>query len=158
MPPQITPLTVGVAGYGNVSRGAQEILDLLPFIEIEPEELAEIAASGDGSRHHLYKVVFKEWHMVEPVSPSGAFELQDYYDHPEKYQGVFDRYLFHLTVLVNAIFWTERYPRLVTKAYLRELFGAATEPRLRVIGALPPCAFSVQSRTRRSRSRCTGRR
>jgi alpha-aminoadipic semialdehyde synthase len=72
--------------------------------------------------------------MVEPVSPGGAFALQDYYDHPEKYRGVFDRYLPHLTVLVNAIFWTERYPRLVTKADLRELFGTPTEPRLRVIG------------------------
>jgi saccharopine dehydrogenase (NAD+, L-lysine-forming) len=134
LPPQITPLILGVAGYGNVSRGAQEMLDLLPLIQIEPKELANIAASGASSRHHLYKVVFKEWHIVEPVSLSGAFELQDYYDHPEKYQGVFDRYLPHLTVLVNAIFWTERYPRLVTKAYLRELFGTATEPRMRVIG------------------------
>jgi saccharopine dehydrogenase (NAD+, L-lysine-forming) len=134
LPPQVTPLIVGVAGYGNVSRGAQEMLDLLPLIEIEPEEVADIAVRKDRSRHHLYKVVFKEWHMVEPVSPGGTFELQDYYDHPEKYRGVFEQYLPHLTVLVNAIFWTERYPRLVTKAYLGELFGGGAEPRLRVIG------------------------
>jgi saccharopine dehydrogenase (NAD+, L-lysine-forming) len=134
LPPQVTPLIIGVAGYGNVSRGAQEMLDLLPLIEIEPDEVAHIAASGKSSPHHLYKVVFKEWHMVEPVSPGGAFELQDYYDHPEKYQGVFDRYLPHLTMLVNAVFWTERYPRLVTKACLRDLFGDGSEPRLRVIG------------------------
>jgi saccharopine dehydrogenase (NAD+, L-lysine-forming) len=134
LPPQVTPLIIGVAGYGNVSRGAQEMLDLLPLIEIGPEEVAHIAASEDSSQHHLYKAVFEERHMVEPVSPGGAFELQDYYDHPEKYQGVFDRYLSHLVVLVNAIFWTERYPRLVTKAHLKNLFGATTKPRLRVIG------------------------
>jgi saccharopine dehydrogenase (NAD+, L-lysine-forming) len=134
LPEQVTPLIVGVAGYGNVSRGVQEMLDLLPIIEIEPEEVANVRASADYSRHHLYKVVFKEWHIVEPASPDVTFELQDYYDHPEKYRGVFERYLPHLTVLVNAIFWTDAYPRLVTKAQLKTLFGDEMQPRLRVIG------------------------
>jgi alpha-aminoadipic semialdehyde synthase len=134
LPEQVTPLIVGVAGYGNVSRGAQEMLDLLPTIEIEPEDVASVAASTDYSRHHLYKVVFKEWHLVEPRSPDVVFELQDYYDHPEKYQGVFEQYLPYLTVLANAIFWTEAYPRLVTKAYLKTFFGDQAKPRLRVIG------------------------
>jgi alpha-aminoadipic semialdehyde synthase len=134
LPGAVTPLILGVAGYGNVSRGAQEILDLLPVIEIEPGEIAAIAASTDYSRHHIYKAVFKEWHIVEPAAPSGAFELQDYYDHPEKYQGVFEQHLPHLTVLVNAIFWTSRYPRLVSKGYLKTLFAGAAKSRLRVIG------------------------
>jgi saccharopine dehydrogenase (NAD+, L-lysine-forming) len=134
LPDEITPLIVGVAGYGNVSRGAQEMLDLLPVIEIEPEEIAAIAASEDFSRRHLYKAVFKEWHMVQPISPEHPFALQDYYDHPEQYVGIFERYLPHLTVLVNAIFWTERYPRLVTKEQLGIMFGQDPRPSLRVIG------------------------
>jgi alpha-aminoadipic semialdehyde synthase len=134
LPKELTPLMVGVAGYGNVSRGVQEILHLLPTIEIEPEEVASVAADPAVSRHHVYVAVFKEWHIVEPAVPGAAFELQDYYTHPEKYTGVFERYLPHLTVLVNAIFWTKAYPRLVTTAYLRTLFGAEEKPRLRVIG------------------------
>lgn len=134
LPEQVAPLIVGVAGYGNVGRGVQEILNLLPTIEIEPEQVAAVATSNDYSRHHLYKTVFKEWHLVEPATPGGIFELQDYYDHPEKYRGIFDRYLPHLTVLMNAIFWTERYPRLVTKAGLKELFSKQVPPRLRAIG------------------------
>lgn len=134
LPEELTPLIVGVAGYGNVSRGAQEILDLLPVIEIEPEEVPALAARGNASRHHLYKTVFKEWHMVEPKEPGATFELQDYYQHPEKYRGTFEQYLPHLTVLTNAIFWTERYPRLVTRDFLRELFAGPSRPPLRVIG------------------------
>jgi alpha-aminoadipic semialdehyde synthase len=110
------------------------MLDFLPVIEIEPEEVALLAARGDASRHHVYKSVFKEWHMVEPVLDEGEFELQDYYDHPERYRGVFEQYLPHLTVLANAIFWTERYPRLVTKAFLKDHFAAEVTPKLRVIG------------------------
>jgi saccharopine dehydrogenase (NAD+, L-lysine forming) len=134
LPEQITPLIIGVAGYGNVSRGAQEMLDLLPIIEIQPEEVATLAAGGDYSNQHLYKAVFKEWHLVDPASPDAAFELQDYYDHPEKYRGVFQQYLPHLTLLVNAIYWTEAYPRLVTKDDLRTLFDGPDQPRLRTIG------------------------
>lgn len=131
---QATPLIVGVAGYGNVSRGAQEMLDLLPVIEIEPEDVAAVATSRDYSQQHLYRAVFKEWHMVEPILPEEGFELQDYYNHPEKYRGVFERYLPHLTVLVNAIYWSSAYPRLVTKEYIKTLFGGEGKPRLLVIG------------------------
>ena len=134
LPEQMTPLIVGVAGYGNVSRGAQEMLDLLPVIDIEPGEVASLASSRDYSKHHIYKAVFKEWHMVTPTSPDVPFGLQDYYNHPERYRGIFEQYIPHLTVLVNAIYWTERYPRLVTKSYLRESFQAMEAPRLKVIG------------------------
>jgi saccharopine dehydrogenase (NAD+, L-lysine forming) len=136
LPESVVPLIVGVAGYGNVSRGAQEMLDLLPVLEIEPEQVEAVAAGRDGSAHHLYKAVFKEWHMVEPLSSAAPFELQDYYKHPERYRGVFEQYLPHLTVLVNAIYWAKAYPRLVTKAQLRRLFQSGANPHLRVIGDL----------------------
>jgi len=133
LPQELCPLVVGFAGYGNVSRGAQEIFDLLPSREIAPDDLAGLF-EREPDPHTLYKVVFKEEHMVEPIAPDGRFDLQDYYDHPEKYRSRFSTYIPYLTVLVNGIYWEERYPRLVTKEYLRELFGGPTRPRLRVIG------------------------
>jgi alpha-aminoadipic semialdehyde synthase len=134
LPESITPCIVGVAGYGNVSRGAQEILSHLPIIEISPEELPGVAEGGDASRNAVYKVVFKEEHMVEPVSSDVSFELQDYYKHPEKYRSRFETYLPHLTILVNAIYWDAKYPRLLTKDYVKKAFGDGRRPRLKVIG------------------------
>jgi alpha-aminoadipic semialdehyde synthase len=64
--------------------------------------------------------------MAEPLE--GTFDLQEYYDHPERYRGTFQRHLPHLDVLVNCIYWTDRYPRLVTRE------GATGLERLRVIG------------------------
>ncbi len=133
LPVELAPLVVGFAGYGNVSQGAQEIFDLLPFQEIAPPDLASFF-DGEPDRHTLYKVVFKEEHTVEPISPQDRFQLQDYYSHPEKYRSRFASYLPYLTVLVNGIYWESKYPRLVTKADLRALFGGAARPRLRVIG------------------------
>jgi len=132
LPEPITPLVIGLAGYGHVSQGAQEILDLLPFQEVNPEELPSIAAGSAGDL--IYKVVFKEEQMVEPRSPEDRFELQDYYDHPERYRSKFEGYLPHLTILMNCIYWSPQYPRLVTKRYLKRLYEGAKQPRLRVIG------------------------
>jgi len=134
LPLSLTPLVCGFAGYGHVSRGAQEIFDLLPHKEITAGELIPLFKKGETPGNHLYKVVFKEEDMVDPVSRESNFELQDYYDHPEKYKSNFGVYLPYMTLLINAIFWTPRYPRLVTKKSLKNLFEREQTPRLRVIG------------------------
>jgi alpha-aminoadipic semialdehyde synthase len=154
LPEAVTPLICGVAGYGNVARGVWEILDLLPVEEIEPKEVAPLAEGSDYKANVIYKVVFKEEHTVEPISPDHQFELQDFYDHPEKYRGKFESYVPYLqdfydhpekyrgkfesyvpylTLIVNCIYWEEKYPRLVTNEYLKQLYSAG-KPRLRVIG------------------------
>jgi saccharopine dehydrogenase (NAD+, L-lysine-forming) len=119
IPPEITPLIVGFAGYGNVSRGAQEMLDVLPVKEISPGELRAISAETPGAARTIFKAVFKEEHLVIPRDSAARFSLQDYYDNPGNYAGIFEEYLPYLTLLVNCIYWDERYPRLVTAEYLR---------------------------------------
>ncbi len=132
LPIEIGPLVFGFAGYGNVSQGAQAILDRLPHRSLEPEQLAETLRAPDPKR--VTKVVFAEQHMVRPLDPQQPFALQDYYQHPERYRGVFGRYVPYLSVLVNCIYWTPDYPRLVSRDLLRGMFGAGLQPRLRVIG------------------------
>jgi saccharopine dehydrogenase (NAD+, L-lysine-forming) len=137
LPDKLFPLVFGFLGYGNVSQGAQMILDLLPVKEIAPEELAELVACPDVDecKTTIYKVVFKEEHMVKPKDKSTKFVLQDYYDHPEKYEGCFaEEYLEHITVIVNGAYWSDKYPKSITKEDIKELFCDDKEPRLRFIG------------------------
>ena len=130
LPEACQPLVCGFAGYGQVSQGAQEIYDLLPVEEVSPGDLPSVPRSGKV----CFKVVFHEKHMVERVEAASPFELQEYYDYPERYRGRFFGYVPHLTVLVNGIYWEPKYPRLVTLGSLRELYGRKERPRLRVIG------------------------
>ena len=134
LPREIVPMVVGLAGYGNVSKGCQEILDLLPVKEIPPEQLVSFIEKKDFSDKLIYKVVFKEEHMVEPKSPDHEFGLQDYYDHPEKYRGVFPVFVPYLTLLMNCIYWDKMYPRLVTKELVKNIFTGEGKPKLKVIG------------------------
>jgi alpha-aminoadipic semialdehyde synthase len=132
MPASLTPVMVGLAGYGNVSQGAQEVFDLLPHREITPDQLLTGEVPGDVP---LAKVVFREEDMViRTQGGADAFDLQEYYQHPERYEGRFERFLPHLHVLLNGIYWEERYPRLVTREALRALWSGDESPRLRVIG------------------------
>ncbi|OGD24479.1 MAG: hypothetical protein A2Y69_00595 [Candidatus Aminicenantes bacterium RBG_13_59_9] len=132
--PSLVPLVCGFTGYGHVSQGAQEIFELLPFEEIPPAALEAFFKAKNFSANKLYKVVFKEGDMVEPKAKGAAFDLQDYYDHPEKYKPVFDSHVPYLTILVNCIFWSPKYPKYVTKEFLKRLYGGPAAPRLRVVG------------------------
>ena len=133
LPAAVAPLVVGFAGYGHVSLGAQEIWNLFAPREIAPDELGSISPGAQ----ECFKVVFREEHMVarpDAAARRAPFDLQDYYSHPEKYRVKFFPYVRHLSVLINGIYWDARYPRLITRAQLRELWSESQRPRLRVLG------------------------
>ena len=133
IPEDVQPLIIGFAGYGNVSKGAQEIIDILPIISIQPDELQDLSKySKEEISRNLFKVVFKEEDLVR--SKEGKFKLQDYYDNPEKYEGKFEEYIPYLSVVVNCIYWTNRYPRLVTKKFVTNDNYLNSEQKLKVIG------------------------
>jgi len=123
-------LVVGITGYGNVSKGAQEILNLLPVVELSATELVEHDLEQYAGK--LVKVVFTEADMFAPRNPDQSFELQDYFEHPEKYRSNFNQYLQRLNILVNCIYWDTPYPRLITLDEIREHYAA--DPSLVVVG------------------------
>ena len=133
LPAQLCPFVVGVTGYGNVSRGAQEVVDALGAVAVAPPDLDGLFA-GAADRRVAHKVVFEERDLVARRDSSAPFSLDEYYTQPELYESVFEGRLPRLAVLLNCVFWDTPYPRLVTKAAVRSLFAAADPPRLRVIG------------------------
>lgn len=132
LPAEVCPFVIGVAGYGNVSKGAQEVLAALGATPLTPLQL-DALAPPEVSSHTAYSTVFTEAEMVCRRVQSEQFELSDYYAHPETCRGQFQSWLPRLAVLINCIYWDPRYPRLVTKAAARDLFRDE-HPRLRIIG------------------------
>jgi len=134
LPEEISPLIIAIAGYGNASKGAQEILDPLPIEEIRAADLLRDSDLLHGpDRAPIAKVVFREEDTVLPLVEGKPFDLQEYYGHPERYRAAFEQYLPKLHTLVNCIYWEPKYPRLVTAEAIRKLY-AGGQPTLRVIG------------------------
>jgi alpha-aminoadipic semialdehyde synthase len=134
LPPQMTPFVCGFMGYGHVSQGAQEMFDLLPSEEVSPRDLPGLFTNGRPAARGLYKVVFKEEDIVKPIDSGRAFDLQDYYVNPQNYTPVMEGHLQYLTVLIVGIYWTPKFPKFITKPFLRKIYGGESAPRLRVIG------------------------
>ncbi len=130
--PEIGPMIIGITGYGNVSKGAQEIASLLPLEKISPAELIQKSKENSFDLKRVYLVVFKEADLSSPIDNNAQFDLQDYYAHPEKYKNQFEQYVPHLSILMNCMYWDDRYPRIVSKDFLDELYK--TNHRLKVIG------------------------
>jgi saccharopine dehydrogenase (NAD+, L-lysine-forming) len=134
LPRELGTVVVGFFGYGHVSQGAQEIFDILPVETVRPADVPKLVESGAGVPGRLYKTVFHEEDMVRPIDPARPFDLQDYYENPQAYRPVTEAYVRHLTVLVNGIYWTPKFPKYVSKPFLKDLYGGPAKPRLKVIG------------------------
>ena len=132
LPKEISPFITAFTGYGNVSNGAQEIFSLLPVKEIAPEDIPNIANDNSLPNNILYKAVFKEKDLSERKDGK-EFDLEDYYANPKLYKDKFAQYILYLNCIVNGMYWDKRYPRIVTKEYLKDLFSKEN-PKLTVIG------------------------
>lgn len=133
-PRKLGPMVFGFFGYGHVSQGAQEIFDLLPVETVRPADIPKLFQGGDKPHRNLYKAVFHEEDMVRPAAAGKPFDLQDYYEHPEAYRAVTEEFVPYLTAVINGIYWTPKFPKYITKTFLKKLYAGGVQPRLRVVG------------------------
>ena len=125
------PLIVGFTGRGSVSQGAQEIFDLLPHEVVTADELPEVVNRPE--RDLIFKVIFKKSHLAAPTNPDKAFDAEEYRQHPERFRGRLHKFMPHVTMLINGIYWTTDYPRFLSRAQVCEMWQRG-ERRLRLIG------------------------
>lgn len=128
LPPEICPLVFVFTGTGNVSSGAQEILNLLPHEYVDPSRLHELTGTSSskvpikGINFKVFGCVVSAEHMVEPKTSSGPFDKHHYYEHPEEYSSIFAKTIApHASVIVNCMYWEQRFPRLLTSKELLDL-------------------------------------
>ena len=130
LPRQLCPFTIGILGYGNVSSGVQQIFDCLPTERIAADAINDRLGHDQDDRDTVYLTVFKEQDLVRPKASGGVFDLQEYYNNPERYESRFDHFLSSFTLLVNAGYWEKRYPRFVTWAGLKQVAENTPLPKL----------------------------
>lgn len=131
--PRLVPFVCGFTGYGHVSKSAQSLFDLLPVETIAASDLESFMQRGRFSNKCVYKVVFSKPDLYEPVKRGDTFDANSFRNEPSAFKCVFERYVPHLTMIVNGIYWEPRFPRLLTKSFMRRWFPSAQNPRLRII-------------------------
>lgn len=133
LPSGICPLVFVFTGIGNVSQGAQEIFKLLPHTFVEPSKLPELfETAGDQNQNsqvskrtfQVYGCIVTSKDMVEPKDHNKTFNKADYYSHPEHYSPIFhERVAPYASVIVNCMYWEQRFPRLLTTKQLQDMMS-----------------------------------
>ncbi|XP_023811207.1 alpha-aminoadipic semialdehyde synthase, mitochondrial isoform X4 [Oryzias latipes] len=113
MPKSIGPLTFCFTGTGNVSKGAQDIINELPVEYVEPHELKEVSEMGDMTK--VYATVLSRHHHLMRKS-DGVYDPIEYENHPELYTSNFRTSVApYTTCLINGIYWDSNSPRLLRR-------------------------------------------
>ena len=128
----LCPFIIGISGHGNVSKGAQEVLNPLNPIEIHPRDMLRFVRHQKGMCNRVYKIVFFREEKFRSKNGKG-FYFEEYLKHPEKFESNMDMYLQYLNILIHTSYWDKPYPRTVTKDMIHKL--AKKKPfRLEFIG------------------------
>jgi len=131
----ITPFLIGILGHGNVSKGAQEVLEHLGAVNIHPRNIDILSRSHIYRKKTIYKLVFQREEKLRSKKGSN-FYFEEYLKYPDRFESNLERFLPFLNILVNASYWDKRYPRLLSENMLRTLYSANPDSRLSVIGDL----------------------
>lgn len=112
MPKSIGPLTFVFTGTGNVSQGAQEIFQDLPYEYVSVEALRKVSEHGAMNKVYVCEVSRRD-HLVR--KDGGKYDSVEYEEHPENYISVFAHKVApYASVIVNGIYWAVNSPKLLT--------------------------------------------
>lgn len=119
MPKSIGPVTFCFTGTGNVSKGAQDIINELPVEYVEPLELKDVCETGDMTK--VYATVLSRHHHLVRKS-DGIYDPMEYENHPELYTSHFRTSVAPYTsCLINGIYWDRHTPRLLRRLDAQKL-------------------------------------
>jgi saccharopine dehydrogenase (NAD+, L-lysine forming) len=98
-------IKIAVTGSGRVAHGILEVMNLMEVVELEKEEFV--------SREFSYPVYvqLKGADLYRHIK-RGDYNREDFHNHPEEYECLFDRYIPHADLLMNGIYWDVNVPRL----------------------------------------------
>ncbi|KAH6597557.1 hypothetical protein BASA61_003126 [Batrachochytrium salamandrivorans] len=130
IPKQLGPMVFVFVGGGNVAQGALHVFEKLPHEWVSSNDLAALASSTDFDHRKLYACkILPEDYLVR--KDGGEFVCEDYFKNPEQYKSIFhEKIAPYASVIVNGMFWTEKYPRLMTIDQTHQL---ASENNLRLL-------------------------
>lgn len=126
------PVITAFLGKGKTSYGAQEIYNLLPIENITLDQLQEVYSLG--SRKKVYKLVLrkseffrlKPGHREKLGEYSGLHVMEKerhYMMNPEMYESNLDNILPFVSILMNCITWSPKYPRALTNLLMKNIFS-----------------------------------
>lgn len=146
---KLVPLIFAVTGNGRVTGGSVEILELLPHVWIEPDDLGKLF---DGSmkprKDIIYLTKIEHKHMYckkTETNPSYKnFDKEHFYKNKSEYKSVFaEKYLPYISALFHCMYWDPESPVIISDEEAQNLCKLG---KLRLFGVTDiTCDYPVSS-------------
>lgn len=109
-----------LTGFGRVGYGAREIMNLLPLMEVSPEEYLQ---------QDFDEPVFTHLEVDDYYArkSDNGFDKKEFYAQPELYKSVFNDFAEVSDMYVACHFWSSKSPLILTREDLKH------DPRLKVV-------------------------
>ena len=106
-------LRIVLTGFGRVGHGAREIIDLLPIMEVTPEEF--LTNTFDSP-------VFTHLEAEDYYAPKSGktFDKRAFYSDPQEFVSTFPRFLSKTDMYIPCHYWDSKAPYIITKEDLKK--------------------------------------
>lgn len=101
-----------LTGFGRVGHGAKEIMELLPFKEVSPEEYVST---------NFNEPVYAQLEVEDYYGRKDGetFSKSEFYNEPEKYSSTFGKYVSSTDMYIPCHFWSNKSPIILSKEELQ---------------------------------------
>ena len=140
-PDKLPSCIVCILGKGKTAHGVREMLDILPHEDIGIHQLKDIYENGSRKKLYVLHIDVEEMYRLKEGSKFTAEyfknlsvpeQQQLYFNNPNEFETNLDIILPYITVLMNCIVWSKKYPRTVTKNLMKSVY--AYHKTLMIIG------------------------
>jgi alanine dehydrogenase len=104
---QLPPVKIVVTGGGRVAQGAVDVLKDMGAHQVDPKTFLSIGTN---------RAIFTQLDCADYATriDGSAFDLQDFFQHPEKYKSTFAPYTAAADIFINGIYWDPAAPKFFT--------------------------------------------
>jgi len=140
-PENLPPIIVCFLGKGKTAQGTRELFNILPHEDISIEQLSQVYENGSRKKLYALHIDIEEIYRLKndaKFSPEEYSKLnvrdkwQVYFDNPDYFESNLDKVIPYITVLMNCIIWSPKFPRTVTKELVKKIYAESNA--LKVIG------------------------
>lgn len=105
---KLPAMKIVVTGTGRVGNGAVEVLDHMDIRRVSPKEFL-----ANTYEEAVYTQLSCK-NYVGPKEAGKAFDLQEFFQHPDRFESIFAPYTKVANLMVNGIYWANEAPAFFT--------------------------------------------